>query len=90
MWLLANLCQAPDSRLVCIDTWAGAEQYSNTDAQVCLVPACVLPQSEYDHAYPDQLTGGSCCAFDRHGGWMRTFTAASTWSRGLTLTSPRR
>ena len=36
MWLLTNLCQAADSRLVCIDTWDGAEQYSKADCQARL------------------------------------------------------
>lgn len=26
-WLLENVCCSPESRLVCIDTWAGAQQY---------------------------------------------------------------
>ena len=33
MWLLSNLCKAADSRLVCIDTWGGAEQYTKADSQ---------------------------------------------------------
>ncbi len=50
MWLLENLCQAAGSRLVCIDTWVGAQQYNSSDLQVCLRPACLLPQKECGHA----------------------------------------
>ena len=39
MWLLANLCQAADSRLVCIDTWGGAEQYTEADSRARSSPS---------------------------------------------------
>ena len=51
VWLLENLCQAADSRLVCIDTWAGAQQYSGSDLQVWLMPAYLLPLNECKHAF---------------------------------------
>ena len=51
VWLLTNLCQAADSRLVCIDTWGGAEQYGSKNSQ-----ARSMPRAPVHAAWPGSCT----------------------------------